>query len=601
MNKNLSRRIALTVAFVAVSSFIGCSQTGTIQYPVNELPAEFTESLSKDLNIVPSVTLSNEVSETSLSNPNSILMQNDVSVYYDNTTGCFMEYVNLNKIDPNNMAYQMFSKTMKSFKDTFDSAKSYNTYTLQKEDDGILSWQEFPKDVFLNFGSLDTYTYNVGGKFADDDSPINMWVRNLKNSSGSNSVSVYISDLNEQNGLLTQSGKELKEMLEADPDKDLLIISYVLPFKGTISSPTSENEGNGKSQVEDKTFEDIVDRNYYAVAYGSREALSALANAVRQNFDEIGLEMETFMYHSSFYTEDKTETQKSDGEIIDADFIKNTPPLYSILDGSGSPIDNAETQPQDQETEPPEEEEESPEDALLGGKKKNSKGGGSSSPTSGLANLEIISDISPYISANITGTTYKFKTLVPDMGNKESAFSIKLDNSDTYTLDTANASIYRINTGSGASLDKKEEAKTELWLDGSDLSSLGAKVSFDTDSVKVEMSSYLENKNMFIISIPVKFSYSQDRSITDLVDIPSEYEQLFEKCRVPDIITDSNSDEKFTKTYGFDSFMDKLTGYKAIISSGNNPLIVNESNEKDEFEDVVDRLNIFVVSQDTGK
>jgi hypothetical protein len=85
------------------------------------------------------------------------------------------------------------------------------------------------------------------------------------------------------------------------------------------------------------------------------------------------------------------------------------------------------------------------------------------------------------------------------------------------------------------------------------------------------------------------------------VDIPSEYEQLFEKCRVPDIITDSNSDEKFTKTYGFDSFMDKLTGYKAIISSGNNPLIVNESNEKDEFEDVVDRLNIFVVSQDTGK
>ena len=599
MNRKLSKTLVMAAAVCMTFTLTGCSN-GNIQLPVNELPAEFSESLSGNINAVSSVTLSNEVSDTSLSNPNSILMQNDISVYYDNTTGCFMEYVNLNKKDPNNLAYQMFSKTMKSFKDTFDSAKSYKTYTLQKESDGILSWQDFSKDVFLNFGSLDTYTYNVGGKFADDDSPINMWVRELKTNSGSNSVSVYISDLNEQNGLLTQSGKELKELLEADPEKDLLIISYVLPFKGTISSPTAENEGNGKSQVDDKKFDDIVDRNYYAVAYGSRETLTALANAVRQNFSEIGLEMDVFMYHTSFYTEDRTETAKSGGEVIDADFVKNTPPVYSILDGDGSTIEAAP--PQEQETEPAEpEEEESPEDALLGGKKKKDNGAASSSSSgSGLANLDILTDVSQYINANITGTVYRFRTLIPSMGNKESAFSIKLDNADTYTLDTENASVYRVNTSGGALEESVDEAQ-KLWLKESDLSSIGAKVSFGTDTVKVEMSSYLENNNMFVISIPVKFSYSQEHSVTELVGIPPEYEQLFEKCKVPDIITDSNIDEKFTKTYGFDSFMDKLTGYKAIISSGNNPLVVNESHEKEEFEAVVDRLNVVVVPQDAEK
>jgi hypothetical protein len=500
------------------------------------------------------------------------------------------------------MAYQMFSKTMKSFKDTFDSAKSYTTYTLQKEDNGILSWQGFDKDVFLNFGSLDTYTYNVGGVFADNDSPINMWVKELKNSGG-NKLSVYISDLNEQNGLLTQSGKDLKELLEADPDMDLLIISYVLPFKGTISSPTSENEGNGKSQVEDRKFEDIVDRNYYALAYGNRETLTALANAVRQNFSEINLGMETFMYHSSFYTEDRTETKKSDGETIDADFIKNTPPVYSILDGSGNAISGSGSgeKATEQETEPPaEEEEESPEDALLGGKdKKDKKGGGESSPSgSGLANLDIMTDISAYITPKITGSVYAFKTLVPDMGNKESAFALKLENSDTYTLDTANASVYKLNT-SGGSLEKEEAP--ELWTNDGDLGSIGAKVSFDTDTVKVEMSSYLENKNMFVISIPVKFKYTRDNTVTELVDIPTEYAELFDKCKVPDIINDNNIDEKFTKTYGFDSFMDKLTGYKAIISSGNNPLTVNESHDTEDFEIIADRLNIVVLPPDTGK
>ena len=157
-----------------------------------------------------------------------------------------------------------------------------------------------------------------------------------------------------------------------------------------------------------------------------------------------------------------------------------------------------------------------------------------------------------------------------------------------------------MNTSGGALEESVDEAQ-KLWLKESDLSSIGAKVSFGTDTVKVEMSSYLENNNMFVISIPVKFSYSQEHSVTELVGIPPEYEQLFEKCKVPDIITDSNIDEKFTKTYGFDSFMDKLTGYKAIISSGNNPLVVNESHEKEEFEAVVDRLNVVVVPQDAEK
>lgn len=412
---------------------------------------------------------------------------------------------------------------------------------------------------------------------------------------------MYISDFNEQNGLLSKSGKNLKELLDSNPDCDLLIISYVLPFKGTISSPTLKNEGDGKSQVESKEFKDIVDRNFYAAAFGDRESLSALSNVIKQKFGEIGLNMDTFMYRTSCYTEKIGETVNCKGEKISSDYTETSPPLLSILNSDGNAVNIGNTEEDAAEVIEDEKEEKGDiEEELLGGKDKEGKKSKSGSSADAISeNIELCNDYSEYLALKPNGYTYIFKSIVPDIGGKNAEFAMKLDNSDIYSLDMDNAKVCSYNSKTASSLEGGENI--EKWVYDADLSKLGVQVIFEEDTVKIKMSDCLSSKETVIISIPVKFSYSQNTVTRDIMFISDEYADFAERCKVPDIITEENENERFTKTYGFDNFIDKLTGYKAIVNSGQNQLVLNEVSETNDLDMTVGKLNIIIVPDKKNK
>lgn len=561
-------------------------------FPIKGLPDEMKETFSTEINVINTLEQSKTPPEDTADKPNDILGQNSFNVYFDNTTGCFMEYANVYKDDHNDIGYQMFAKTMTSFKDTLDCASSYKTYTLQADSQKVLFWNEYSDNIFTNFGSLDAYTYNTNAVFADDKAPVTMWLDEVKNTGSE--ISVYISDLNEQNGLLSKTGTEIKELLNNNPEKDLLIISYLLPYKGEISSPTFGNEGNNKSQVESKTFEESVNRNYYALAYGDHTSLTAFRNKVRQGFNDINLDMTAYMYRDIFYNETVVETKAKNGtKIEDGNFIEQNPLLISILDSNGDVIDDVKKADPDSESK---KEDNDDDDSLFGNDVVKKSDNSDSVPM--LKNLERCTDYKEFFGENICGETYIFRNTVPDVGALDAEVTLRLDNSDVYDLDFENASVYTYIGDEDSGFDG-ENSETG-WVIADESVYKNTDVLFNENTITVKLSENLSSDTVPIIavSVPVNFSYTQERTVSDVINITSGFREWVNNCKVPDILSSENENEKFTKTYGFDSFMDKITGYKSIEDDENR---IAGTSEEAPYSEKVNRINLIIVADERNK
>ena len=586
--KSVSRTlICMSLCACMTTAFYGCGGNDEKIFPIsNSFPEEFKETYSPSIEVVNTVEQSKTASEDTEKDPNSILHENTFDVYFDNTTGCFLGYLKTQKKNPNDLGYQMFKKTMTSFKDTFDCAgtENYKTYTLRPDEKNTLKWKEYPDNVLKDFVNESAYTSsNPSSDFALGEAPVTMWLEEVRNSDKNKTV-VYISDLNENYGLLSETGTEIKEILSSDPEKDLLVISYVLPYVGEISAPTFENEGDSKSQVDTKTFDSTVYRTYYALAFGKHDTLKALCTKINEGFSSIDLEMNAHMYRDLFYSEDETITKDKSGNLIESDsYINDNPPIVNITDKDGNVIS-------EKIAEKPSEEPQDNDDDLFADSKKEEN----SQQESGLENLMISEDFSKFFSDKPAEDSYLFVNTIPYRGDTGSEVSLKLENSDIYDFDSENTVIYTYVPENDGSSFRQESSETGWIKAGSNRDGIW-EASINEDTISVKLSDTLSSATVpvVIVSVPVTFSYTKENISSDVINISREFRDWVESCKVPDIITSENEEQKYTKTYGFDSFIDKITGYKSMPEEGDknsdSPDITTETEN-------VRRINLILVS-----
>ncbi len=576
MNKNTIRKIVLCAVLGTVATMsAGC---GDKVFPVSDIPDILKETYSPSIAVSNNIERSMTTSDDSVTRPNDVLADNKFNIYFDNTTGCFMGYINAREKDADDIGYQMFAKTMTSFWDTFNCTGSYRTFTLQPDDKKILFWNEYTENIFTNFANISAYTENSHAVFADNEAPVTMWLNEVQKgfSAGDDTVSVYISDLNEQNGLLSQTGNVIKNMLLENPEKDFLIISYVLPYKGEISAPTFGNEGNNKSQVESERFSESINRNYYTIAFGEHDTLNALKNKVQQGFSEINLDMTAYMYRDMFYTENEVRTADKNGNVIESEnFISENPPVIRVIDENGNIISGDEE---------PEETEDN--NDLFGGEEE--------SDGKGLRNLKKCGDYTEFFSEEPLGETFIYKNTIPDTGSLSAEISLKLENPDIYDFDFENASVYTYANGDASEFTENAESG---WIPADGMNDSIWNVSYIEDTVKVSLSDTLtaDTTPALVVSVPVKFQYTQEKKVSSVININPEFRSWVENCKTPDIINDENKEEKYAKTYGFDSFIDKITGYKAMTDGENK---TSEAPETTSDSCNVCRVNLILVADE---
>ncbi len=594
MRKAIIRKLALCASFLNVSVlFAGCSEIIKVQpvAPVEEL----AENIAPQLDIVNSIEKSNDVPPETVSNPNDILRKKNFKIYFDNTTGCFKGYADLYQKDPQDPTYQAFAQTMKAFREAFET---FTSYTLQPGQDAVHQWTE-NSQIFSNFGVSDSYT-NGRGIIPAETSPMNMMLPDVEQSfqKKDDSVFVYISDLNEQNGRLPDASVKIKELMEKYPDKDVLIISYDMAFRGTISAATAELEGNSSRQVDSRTFDDTINRKYYIVAFGDHVTLSALLTSIGNNFQEIGVEMQSFLYRDTFYTKKETQTLAPDNQVMQEDFFSAYAPKFSILDGKGNVVDL--TAPEAPPADAPPADPLGDLDALDNLDQLDPGNENPPDASAPLVNLELCHDPAEIFTEKITGDSYIFRSLKPDYGSEEAEFGIRLDNADVYTLDTQNAVIYTYQNTDDSGMS--EDASTFSWIlaegGAADLNAYGISLIFDGDTTKLKLNQTLsaeQNIPLCVVSIPLNFSYRQETTVKDVTVLPEGFTDWVNSCKAGA----AGTDEAYTKTYAFDSFMDKLTGYRALSDS--EELVNAEDKTVDllpETPELVDRLNIIIAADE---
>ena len=458
---------------------------------------------------------------------------------------------------------------MVSYRYTLDVSKSYKTYTLQPNSSGLLSWQEYGPNVFANFSDVNMYTQHTGGTFGTRQAPITLWTEQVKKeiSDGSKSTFIYISDLNEQSGLLTTSAKEIQDILRNSSDKDFMIMPYVLSFKGKISVITVDNEGDLSDTTTEKVFNKEVDRNYYALAIGDRDVISAFYKVVSQEFSKVDLKADKFLYRDYCFTEVSAETTAKNGTKVTAETLKNDPAKFEVL----SP----------HTTEKPEEGEEAEESIFP------------------------IKNLSDFTDGTPTGDVFAFESCVVKMDDNPGDVSIKLASSDMYYLDVEDASVYIYNNSMA---DKFADHTDErLWIEPPSNSAPADNISISIadDTATVSLSKYLSQDAGevpgVIVSIPVKLPYTQltaKKTVTEIGGL----KEFADKYTAP-VKSTGNDTEKFTKTRGFDEFIKTLVDYESIADAGlERKEVIEESDENStvEGEATVTRMNIMVFAENSN-
>lgn len=551
-------------------------------YRLDTLPTELSENYTYELNVTNESEKDNGVNSDANVDPSAILSNQEFNVYYDNTIGCFMGYAKMYEKAPDSRSYETYRQSMTSYRYSFDVSKNYTTFTLQPNASGYLCWQEYKQNIFKNFTDLNAYTERTGGVFDANDAPITLWTSTVRDAlkEGSKKTFVYISDLNEQNGLLTSSAKVIKEIMVQYPDKDFLIMPYKLAFKGKISIAASEGEGNLSDSTKEHIFDKEVERNYYALAIGDRDVISAFYKSVSQQFGKVDLTTDKFVYRDYCFTETSTKAVSVNGEKIEPETLKKTPAVFENL-----------AEKTDEEA--PEEE---AKDDIFGAPAGSAEG-------SSIVGIDDLSDVFTNVP---TGKTYAYQSNMVSMNASGGEISLKLMNSDLYNLDTDNASIYVYNNNKA---DRFADTSDDtVWLKPDDMLNPAdnVKISFTEDTVNVTLDKFLSTSPgqipAIIVSVPVKLAYTQSTQEMEVTEITG-LKEFADNYTVP-AITNGDPKLKFTKTYGFDEFMTTLIDYESIESSGltrKEEILESEKNTSVDADEVVDRLNIIIVANQNNK
>lgn len=628
---NRKLKISLLSLLMCCCCMVSGCGSEPFKYPIADMP-----EAAKTLNI-DEVNIINDTSSSELDydQANVILGNNSVNVYYDNSQGCFMSYA---KADANADMKNMFQQTMRSFRSAFDCSKSYKSYVTQGDSkQNRLVWKELAttsKNVFDDYTNMDIYTPTWASyDYAPDKSPITMWLdivqSNInKGEDADKSISVYMSDLNENGGQLADAGKKVKEILNSAPESELdfLIMSFVLPYTGSISGYSIEKDGNSKDKDVTYDVKGLVDRYYYALAFGTHEELAMLDYKIKEGFSGIesstgkSLNVKSYLYRDIFYSQTETITYDyKNNPVTDADFTKNNPAQYVLNDGKGNAVETASKSEVKDDAVSSEAggddlfedlgNNAEPEILLTGDMFDdggNQKSGGddvfgeNNAQKQILPNLEVLSEeaLKSYIEEKAAGTVYSYKYILPVSGN-EWKCGYTLENSDYYEFDTENAVSY-VYVPQGDKNDVMvtgEEASG--WLSGETLKERGIDVEITSDNVVVGSSGSLNGvKPAVVVSIPVVFNYNVVNTHYERKQVDQELIDWVNRCNIPDQIEKGKEYERLTHTLFFDQFIDKITdGYKNISEAGQKKEV--KTDDPVSYTAVVDKLNIIIVAENT--
>lgn len=596
----VKKTILLTMLMVFAVQAVGCSDSSMADasknvFPIPDVPKELTAEFDTISGILASVEgEQGTVVEQPVSDNTPVSIRDkSIQVYFDNTSTCFNYLENQNK-DAN--AWNAFAGSMKAYKNTFESAKSFTVHTLQL-DGGHFVWNSFPENdpaIFTRYNEPGMYTTGSGIDFPEKESPMTMWLDLLEQQTGADApVSIYISDLNEQWITLSPCGRRLRDLLDKQPARDFLIISYRLRFTGKVyqASLSLELQGSGGSSGESSLEDVIIARNYYAVAYGDTETLRAIADEISNNFAEIAalteIEMDTEIFLYSDYQ--KSVKQETVNEVIDLlgrsvddSLFIDTPPRFSILNENGDVIEEADAVMQETEAATPQQG-----GGLGGGLDVGSNGEGDSSVPV-LHNLYLYPDVADRFEPELTGQVYGFENVVPGIDKAGTELSLRLENTDLYQLDTDGAVVYTYNVPS----EQLSSDQTAGWVRGDPKSEL-AVVKCKDNTVTVTLSDKLtaDAVPVIVISVPVTFQYAVKTFVTAYAGT-EEVSALVERCNKPVNPKEDDNDARYGRTYDFDAFMNHITDYKKISAME----AISEDIQQG-YTMTPERLNFIIVSE----
>lgn len=582
MKKKSKTGVLLSCAVIVSLISAGCAPGGSEKtpfFPIKELPDELCQTYD------PTVTVTEDYKEYKGPERYSAdeltkdrLSKNVFNVYYDNTTGCFRGFIDP-EVSSVQEEYQKYVSTMSSLRSTFMTG-TCNTYILRPDGSEGMDWEIYPEGVFDDFNKRAMYTDSKGGDFTPDTSPMTLWLDKVENASDSSEINVYISDLNEQNGLIEKCGNRIRGILSGNPESDLLILSYTLDYRGKISLPTSMNEGDKDSPVKTRMFDDYVERHYYIVALGDHDTLATMKDDIIAGFANVGVTTFAYQYRDMFYSTSRSETVAVSSipdqvkQITGENFISENPPLISELTPGAA------------EEQPPEED-------------SNSLGASSDS-----AQPFVPSDSTELLAVKPSGQSYFYREgqSLGMTGPKEISF--RLDNSDIYHFETESMKVLTYTLPTAAGLGTTE-GLAGGWSEITPSPDNGISAEIEGDTVKVSLTKMLSTTlagslGVVVVSVPIDLTYSNRTEWMDVTDVPEGFTDWIESCNVPEIGS-ADSQERYTNTYLFDCFMDMITQYRSpnfgstkkltpaeqIDGAEENPRIITTTEQ-------VGRLNVII-------
>ena len=599
--------LLISVLTLMTVSMTGCSEPKQPLYPIKDIPPEFQDADFKAPDIVNSSALDNVIQDSVRDDANDILAEHTFNVYYDNSTGCFMQYTS--GVDP--LMLEIFQKNMRSFRSVYECAASYQTYTTQadaerKTPSGSpqLVWKPFSGNVFDDYAQQNIYTINSGGDYHPDQPPLMMWLDEVQKhmQEGSLDVDVYMSDLNEQNGGLAKAGMQVKEILKnsQDPNLDFMIISYVLPYTGEISGYSLGLDGRSADKDLTLNIDGVADRHYYALAFGDRIALAALKYKVSDGFKELetsfnrDLQMTAYQYYDVFCNETEQKTLDKSGNIMETDYVTQNPYSLSLVDHDGNPVDTAQSAA-DPETGNAED------SGDLFAEDKADVFGEQSAKMQVLKNLSLVADPAPLFQEQPKGENYIFRYELPVTADNGWEASVVLNNADKYSFDISAASAYVYVPAAGSDIMADETAESGWVKINSGDHGIQLLVSDDKITVSSETMLAAQDGStpVVAVSVPIQLPYTLDTKRYEIKNTDQTFIDWVNDCTVPQPLTVEY--ELLTRTAFFDEFIDKIvSGYKNISETGQRKP-AEEQPEPVNNAVQVGRVNLIFVSDDVGK
>ena len=573
----------------------------TLPYIPEELTLDYSSSVNLDAGSVERTGL---VDERVSDYPKQYLEGKKFNVYFDNTLGCFAEYIDsavsadtqYAKDFKEGHCYQSFRQSMNAFGNVFNrdvGAGNFVTYLLSDDEGDYLGWKESGQNIFSRDPSTSNYREDLMLGFEDRKSPMTLWLDQIEPqiANGGDTCFMYISDLHEQFGLLNEvCGSRIKEILDNNDSIDLMILPYKLWYTGNISAYTYDivgikeidpNTGKEKyAATENPYFNKELQRDYYVVALGDSTVLEAFYAKLKTEMPA-DLQLDHFRYREHYYTETETRSVSSGDNVIDGSTLTDDATRLNFVDLTNE--DNTD----DDESE--------------------SKTAAARHIT---FNTRLDEDeLTKYFDADLGGEVFAYLNNPTGASASGGEVSVRFDapeNMDgVYNFDTKRADVYFYYRNRMAPPKSNGYPVWNAWNNAENLTSPpeNIKVSYGKDgtvTVNLEKRLSTTNKNIpaaMVVSVPVSI-HTQTSTVTRT---QIEAKSVLDFVNSRNVEPEASYEDKFTKTWGFDGFISSLFDYKSAGKYEVFTLSEDTDAEPVDTEIDVDRLNVIILAEETSK